>query len=90
VTQCDKQAEKHNSALLYGILGEALGRIQLLEDALSHSITLKKDVKTPFSMSKAAGHRRRFNTVFRGQGAGYVCHSRAYGTVLASKSFCPE
>jgi len=32
--------------------GEALCSIQILEDALSHSITLKKDVKHPHKMSK--------------------------------------
>lgn len=35
---------------LYCLIGEALCMVQHLEDVLSHSITLKKDVKIPFSM----------------------------------------
>jgi hypothetical protein len=35
---------------LYCLVGEALCMVQPIEDALSHSITLKKDVKKPYSM----------------------------------------
>tara|TARA_B100000949_G_C14169837_1_gene402810 strand:+ start:525 stop:941 length:417 start_codon:yes stop_codon:yes gene_type:complete len=35
---------------LYCLIGEALWMVQHLEDALSHSITLKKEVKKPYSM----------------------------------------
>lgn len=35
---------------LYCLVGEALCMVQHLEDALSHSITLKRDVKKPYSM----------------------------------------
>jgi hypothetical protein len=35
---------------LYCLVGEALCMVQHLEDALSHSITLKKEVKKPYSM----------------------------------------
>jgi len=52
--QFDKVLASRDVASLYYILGEALCMIQLLEDALSHSITLKKDVRVPYSMPKAA------------------------------------
>ncbi|HAU0839839.1 TPA: hypothetical protein ACT9A3_002995 [Legionella pneumophila] len=35
---------------LYCLVGEALCMVQYLEDILSHSITLKKEVKKPLSM----------------------------------------
>lgn len=35
---------------LYCLVGEALCMVQHLEDALSHSVTLKKEVKKPYSM----------------------------------------
>lgn len=38
---------------LFCLLGETVFMIQLLEDALSHSITLKKDVKKPRFVPKA-------------------------------------
>ncbi|CRX38601.1 hypothetical protein [Estrella lausannensis] len=37
---------------LYCLIGEAVCMIQHLEGALSHSITLKKDVRYPHSLSK--------------------------------------
>ncbi len=37
---------------LYCLMGEALCKIQILEDALSHSITLKKDIKHPHGISR--------------------------------------
>ncbi|HAU1059750.1 TPA: hypothetical protein F8V25_13610 [Legionella pneumophila] len=36
---------------LYSLIGESLCTIQFLEDALNHSIILKNDVKTPYSVS---------------------------------------
>ena len=39
-------------ASLYCLIGEAVCMIQHLEGALSHSITLKKDVKYPHTFAK--------------------------------------
>jgi len=38
---------------LYFFLGQALFMVQILEDAISHTIALKRDVKDPGSVSKA-------------------------------------
>ena len=45
-----KKPANQDEIKLYCLIGEALCMVQHLEDALSHSITLKKDVKTPYSM----------------------------------------
>ena len=42
---------------LYCFIGEAICAVQHVEDALSHSITLKKDVKTPFKIPKSEAER---------------------------------
>ncbi|MGE4170259.1 MAG: hypothetical protein AB7F28_06020 [Candidatus Margulisiibacteriota bacterium] len=41
---------QNNITILYALIGEAVWQIQRLEEALSRSITLKKDVKTPNCM----------------------------------------
>lgn len=38
---------------LYALLGEALCAVQLIEDALSYAIAMKKDIKHPNNASKA-------------------------------------
>jgi len=43
---------KQDIASLYCLIGEAVCMIQHLEGALSHSITLKKDVKCPHTFAK--------------------------------------
>jgi len=43
--------------MLYTLLGEAVCMIQHLEDALSHAIVLKKEVKTPNRIPKMKGNR---------------------------------
>ena len=45
-----KKSANQDEINLYCLVGEALCMVQHLEDALSHSITLKKDVKKPYSM----------------------------------------
>lgn len=43
--------------LLYCLIGEAVWMIQHLEDALSHSITLKKHVKKPYNLPLEQGNK---------------------------------
>lgn len=43
--------------LLYCLIGKAVWVIQHLEDALSHSITLKKHVKKPYSLPLEQGNK---------------------------------
>ncbi|MGX8764743.1 hypothetical protein, partial [Legionella pneumophila] len=43
--------------LLYCLIGEAVWMIQHLEDALSHSITLKKHVKKPYGLPLEQGNQ---------------------------------
>lgn len=45
-----KKPANQDEINLYCLIGEALCMVQHLEDALSHSITLKKEVKKPYSM----------------------------------------
>lgn len=45
-----KKPANQDEINLYCLVGEALCMVQHLEDALSHSITLKKEVKKPYSM----------------------------------------
>lgn len=45
-----KKPANRDEINLYCLIGEALCMVQHLEDALSHSITLKKEVKKPYSM----------------------------------------
>lgn len=41
-----------NEIALYSLIGEAVCMLQILEEALSYSLTLKNDVKRPDAMSK--------------------------------------
>src|SRR5687767_9145435 len=51
-TNSGKKPASQNEIILYAYLGEALSSIQHLEDALSHSICIKKDVNGPHTTSK--------------------------------------
>jgi hypothetical protein len=42
---------------LYCLIGEAICSVQHVEDALSHLITLRKDVKIPFGIPKSEGEK---------------------------------
>jgi hypothetical protein len=49
--QYEKKSAFQNEINLYCLIGEAVCMVQVLEDALSTLITLKKEVKKPFSIS---------------------------------------
>ncbi|MFO3149669.1 hypothetical protein SCR18_11870 [Legionella pneumophila serogroup 1] len=51
------QPVSQDEMLLYCLIGKAVWMIQHLEDALSHSITLKKHVKKPYSFSLEQGNK---------------------------------
>jgi hypothetical protein len=54
---------------LYTLLGESLCNLQFLEDALSHSIALKKDIKVPYSIPREQGDKlvREYRKLTLGQ-----------------------
>lgn len=54
-----KKTATQNEINLYCLIGEAVCMVQILEDALSASITLKRDVKKPGTISLVEANKSR-------------------------------
>jgi hypothetical protein len=69
---------------LFYVVGEAVCAVQHMEDALSHSITLKKDAKFPFRIPKAEADRalERYRSLTLGRAVEIVKRERLYSTQL--------
>lgn len=66
---------------MYYLSGKALCSIQILEDALSHSIALKKDVKTPDNMSREEANA--FLTKYRKLSLGQAIKNASDGSIFS-------
>ena len=81
-------------ASLYCLIGEAVCMIQHLEGALSVSITLKKDVKYPHSMSmeEAEDHLKKYQSYPLGKAIQIAKKTSLYSDTLYSdlKAFLEE
>lgn len=79
---------------LYCLIGEAVCMIQYLEGALSHSITLKKDVKHPHTMSveEANNYLKKYQTIPLGIAIQIAKENNLYSDILYNelKTFLGE
>ncbi len=78
------QPVQNDQLNLFVLTGEALCKLQILEDALSHSIALKKDVKIPFSLTKKEGDNfvAQYRKLTLGQAIKMVKEKKLYTNTL--------
>lgn len=69
---------------IYCLIGEAICAVQHVEDVLSHSIALKKDVKEPFSVPKPEANRilEKYRSLTLGKAVGLSKKEQLYSEPL--------
>ncbi len=72
---------------LYTLMGEALGAVQLIEDALSHAISMKKDLKDAGRVSKteANEHLKKYRKYTLGDAIKLVKKEKLFDENLEQK-----
>ncbi|MGB8467646.1 MAG: hypothetical protein WCE21_01460 [Candidatus Babeliales bacterium] len=73
-----------NVASFYCLIGEAIWMIQHLEEALSHSITIKNDVKYPrrISEEEAKGSLERYRSLSLDNAINFANNNNLYSDIL--------